>query len=70
MPLSFAPPDQRVNETDTSSHVRLKEGLGGTLAGRDEKADMYLLGSMKRTKLVAVWVAHICQVHGTEFAFT
>ena len=46
--------------------------LGGTftLAGRDGNSDVYLLWSMKCTKLVAVRVAYICQVHGTEFAFT
>jgi hypothetical protein len=40
------------------------------LPGRDGNADVYLLWAMNRTKLVAVWVAHICQVHRTEFAFT
>ena len=47
------------------------EGLGGTFTlTKPGNADVYLLWSMKRTKLVTVWVAHICQVHGTEFAFT
>jgi hypothetical protein len=47
------------------------EGLDGAFTlGRPCNADAYLLWPMKCTKLVAVWVSHICQVQGTEFAFT
>jgi hypothetical protein len=35
-----------------------------------EAASLMLICAMKRTEFVAIWVAHICQVHGTPLALT
>ena len=46
------------------------EGLDGTFTlSKPRNPDVHLLWPMKCTKLVAVWVAHVCQMQRAEFAF-